>query len=160
MILVHETIEAEERKRQIQSEQVVKRQKVTMKDKQAENKENKGDNGPKDDEDAPVPIPETQVKKLKALVDNAQSKLAAASASFVEAAAEENKEYVPSAVVAKMEKSIEHLKSAIETGTGWLAENRVGKNAFKSFFPSCKGHLDVIKGLEATISQRLEVKAS
>ena len=78
----------------------------------------------------------------------------------MEAAADENKDYVPSAVLAKMEKTIELLKSAIETGTRWLAENKAGKKAFKSFFQSRKGHLDVIKGLEATISQCLEVQAS
>ena len=78
------------------------------------------------------------MKRLKALVENAQSKLAAASASFVEAAADENKDYVPSAILAKMEKTIELLKSAIETGTTWLAENKAGKKAFKSFFQSCK----------------------
>ena len=89
-----------------------------------------------------------------------KASLADASTSFVEASADDNKDYVPSAVLAKMEKTIELLKSAIETGTRWLAENKGGKKALKSFFQSCKGHLDVMKGLEATISQCLEVKAS
>ena len=89
MSLAHETIDSEEKKGKIQADQAVKRQK---KDNAAENKENKGPGNDRPDaEDAPVPIQEAQVKRLKALVENLQSKLVAASASFVEAAADEKK---------------------------------------------------------------------
>ena len=78
------------------------------------------------------------MKRLKAVVENAQRKLADAITSFVEASADDNKDDVHLAVLAKMERTIELLKSAIETGTRWLAENKAGKKPFKSFSSHAK----------------------